>query len=116
MSTKTAFVIFPNQLFKDTTALAGVDEVYLVEETLLFKEFRFNKKKLILHRASMRYYADYLRRKGISVNYIETISQDSDIRNLLAYLRKNSVRNFTHYDVCDNWLEKRILELNLNLE
>ena len=110
MSTKTAFVIFPNQLFKDTTALASIDEVYLVEETLLFKEFRFNKKKLILHRASMRYYADYLRRKGISVNYIETISQDSDIRNLLVRLRKNSIHNFTHYDVCDNWLEKRILE------
>ena len=41
MSTKTAFVIFPNQLFKDTTALAGVDEVYLVEENLFFKEFKF---------------------------------------------------------------------------
>ena len=110
MSTKTPFVIFPNQLFKDTTALASVDEVYLIEETLLFKEFKFNKKKLILHRASMRYYADYLRRKRISVNYIETTSRDSDIRNLLACLKKNSIHNFTHYDVCDNWLEKRILE------
>ena len=110
MSTKTPFVIFPNQLFKDTTALASVDEVYLIEETLFFKEFKFNKKKLILHRASMRYYADYLRRKRISVNYIETTSRDSDIRNLLACLKKNSIHNFTHYDVCDNWLEKRILE------
>ena len=93
MSLKTAFVIFPNQLFKDTTALAGVDEVYLVEETLFFKEIKFNKKKLILHRASMKYYADYLRRKRISVNYIETTSRDSDIRNLLVYLRKNSILN-----------------------
>ena len=109
MAPKMAFVIFPNQLFKDTTALAGVDEVYLVEETLLFKEFKFNKKKLILHRASMRYYADYLRQNRISVNYIETTSRDSDIRNLLASLKKNSIHQISHYDVCDNWLEKRIL-------
>ena len=110
MSPKTAFVIFPNQLFKDATALVDVDEVYLVEETLFFKEFKFNKKKLILHRASMKYYADYLLQNRISVNYIETTSRDSDIRKLLISLKKTSIHQISHYDVCDNWLEKRIVE------
>lgn len=105
MSNKSIFIIFPHQLFKDVSLLKQVDEVYLVEEYLFFNQYKFHKQKLVLHRASMKYYEDFLRQKNIKVNYVEAISNPSDIRVLL-----NEVENTTihFYDVCDNWLEKRI--------
>lgn len=107
MSPKSIFIIFPHQLFKDVSLLQQVDEVYLIEEFLFFNQYKFHKQKLVLHRASMKYYEDVLLQKNIKLNYIEAISKACDIRVLL-----NDIKNTTihFYDVCDNWLEKRIKE------
>jgi hypothetical protein len=37
--------------------------IYLVEHPQYFVKYNFNKKKLILHRASMKYYYDKLQQK-----------------------------------------------------
>lgn len=73
---KTALLLYPNQLF-NVGLLPRVDRVYLVEEPLFFgtdKEhpMRFHKQKLVLHRASMRRYAEeILWPNGFEVEYLE---------------------------------------------
>ena len=101
-------LIFPHQLFKSHPAIRNDRPVYLVEEFLFFKQYNFNKKKLVLHRASMKFYADHLIEKGISVNYIDTTNGSADIRELIPYLAKQGVTRIHFADVADDWLMKRI--------
>ena len=56
-------LIFPHQLFIQHPCLKDKRPVYLVEEQLFFKQFNFHQQKLVLHRASMKKYADYLTQK-----------------------------------------------------
>ncbi|MBL4678766.1 MAG: cryptochrome/photolyase family protein [Mucilaginibacter sp.] len=84
-------------------------EVYLIEEELFFNQYVFHKKKLVLHRASMQYYADHLKDLGIKVNYIEATDQLCDIRKLIPHLAKQGVENVHYAHVADDWLEKRII-------
>lgn len=58
----------------------NVDEVYLVEEHLYFNQYKFHKQKLVFHRASMKYYENYLKENKIRVNYIEAKSSKNDIQ------------------------------------
>ena len=44
----------------------------LVEHDLLFRQYRFHTQKLVLHRASMRRFADRLRERGFDVEHVET--------------------------------------------
>lgn len=68
-----AAVVYPCQLFPDTQWMSGVSQVYIVEDPLLFRQYRFCRQKLLLHRASMKRYAEGLKRLGKKVRYIEAI-------------------------------------------
>ena len=87
---KKAFILFPTSLFKveyfpkdflmnDKDKQKGEEIIfYLVEDPVFFgyreKKMNFNQLKLVLHRASMRYYYDYLQKElsGIAeVKYID---------------------------------------------
>lgn len=107
---KTVFLLFPHQLFKDIRLLKQTDEVWLVEEYLFFNQYKFHKQKLVLHRASMKYYESYLQEHGISVTYIVATTIQCDVKILLSGFRLNGFDEIQYYDVCDNWLEKRIVE------
>lgn len=65
-----AILIFPIQLYKDINYLKN-KEVYIIEEPLYFTKFKYHKLKLAYHRATMKYYYDYLIKKKINVTYIE---------------------------------------------
>jgi deoxyribodipyrimidine photolyase-related protein len=107
MST-SIFLLFPHQLFEDISLLSSVDEVVLVEEWLFFHQYKFHKQKLVLHRASMKYYEQYLLDNGLKVRYISALEAECDIRKLIRELSQNGVEQIHVYDVCDNWLEQRI--------
>jgi deoxyribodipyrimidine photolyase-related protein len=107
---KNAALIFPHQLFERHPALAKNRTVYLVEEALFFKQFKFHKQKLLFHHASMRFYQSFLEKKNYTVVYIESGNKLSDIRNLMPSLKKDGVTEIHFADVVDNWLEKRIVE------
>lgn len=98
-------VILPNQLFEEHPCLTGKDpgnvEVYLVEEGRYFTDFNFHKKKLILHRASMKAYGEYLLGRGYRVRYIE---YKKDWREMVAGCRIYIV------DPCDTKLLKSFPE------
>ncbi len=72
------FLIFPTQLFSDIKHLTNWTNqdlnknktIYLIEEPRYFNDFNFHKLKLAYHRASMKKYFDYLKKKKLNVKYI----------------------------------------------
>ena len=106
--TADAVLLFPHQLFKDTPILNLNCDVYLVEEFLFFSHYKFHKQKIAFHRASMKAYADFLKDKGLSVNYIEARSETSDVRELIPELIHKGLETLHIIDPSDNWLEKHI--------
>ncbi len=112
-------IIFPNQLFEwlpfsgDASAnenkLPLVSKVILVENELFFNQFNFHKIKLVLHRSSMKFYADYLIKNGFNVEYIEASDLRQNISNLLKYASDQS-QEIHLYEPSDNWISKQISE------
>lgn len=111
-----AQLIFPHQLFKDTDYLDKDQSVFLVEEYLFFRQYKFHQQKIALHRATMKFYEDYLTEAKFRVEYIESTSPLSDVRKLIKHLEKEKFKKIIITDVCDHWLEKRIKETGLELE
>lgn len=64
------FVILPHQLF-DKKYLPKNYKFYIWEHPQYFTKYNFNQKKLLLHRASMKYYLDYLEKNDYHVQYFE---------------------------------------------
>lgn len=101
-------LIFPHQLFKEHPALAKGREVYLVEYDLFFGQYKFHKQKLILHRASMKYYAQYLSAKGYLVHYIEHRQPRADLSILIKELGGKGTGKIVYADTVDYLLERRL--------
>lgn len=101
-------LIFPHQLFKEHPALSIGREVYLVEEYLFFRQYNFHKQKLLLHRASMKYYAHFLNLHGHKVHYIETTQPENDCRSLINSLAAKNITCIHLADPVDDWLLRRI--------
>ena len=108
MNVKELHIIFPHQLFKNTSVLEEIDNVLLIEEYLFFNQYKFHKQKIAFHRASMKAFAKYLTSKGKSVDYLDAADKKSDIRKLLPYLKAKNVEIIHIIDPTDNYLEKRI--------
>ena len=65
-------LILPHQLFNiKYLKKYKNNEILIYEHPQYFTKYNFNKKKLILHRASMKYYYDYLIKNGFIVKYLE---------------------------------------------
>ena len=102
-------IILPHQLFQDSPLFDNNSTFYIIEEFLFFKQYAFHKQKIAFHRASMKYYANYLREeKKYKVHYIESIKDSSDIRLLIPELKKQGVEHINYIDPTDNWLQKRL--------
>lgn len=109
---KTALVLYPNQLF-DTSLLPKVDLIYVVEDPLFFgvypeRQLALNKKKLILHRASMRRYVEELLwQKDLNVEYIE-LEQIKEPGDVLIKAQKAGFEQVILFDVNDHLLEAKL--------
>jgi deoxyribodipyrimidine photolyase-related protein len=104
----TAVLIFPHQLFEDNPSIKKNSAVYLIEEFLFFRQYKFHKQKLVFHRASMKFYHDYLKSHKLKVVYIDSTNELSDIRLLIPHLMQKGINEIHFADVADNWLENRI--------
>ena len=118
MVTKEISLVFPHQLFKQHPAILKDRTVYLIEETLFFNQYNFNKQKLLLHRASMKAYAHFLSSQKILVEYIEATNTLCDITKLITHLHQQKITIIHFADVADNWLHKKIVNAcsNFNIE
>jgi deoxyribodipyrimidine photolyase-related protein len=102
-----AALVYPHQLFPDSTWLRGVDRVYLVEDPLFFTQYPFHRQKLMLHRASMRWYADRLRKKKLDVHYIEAAALKTS-GDIARKLQSDGVDRTRMIDPEDFYLERRV--------
>lgn len=112
----TAQLIFPHQLFKDTAYLKKNHPIFLVEEFLFFRQYKFHKQKIAFHRATMKFYEHYLIEKGFEVHYIESKQPLSDSRNLMMFLSEQGFKKMRTTDPCDYWLEQRLRDTHLEIE
>ena len=104
---KAINIIFPHQLFEESPMLTNGNEVYLIEEHLYFNQFQFHKQKIAFHRASMKYYEELLKNRGIKVQYIDSFHQIADIREFGKEILRNGISEIQAIDPTDYWLEKR---------
>lgn len=71
---KEILFIYPNSLFENNELIKKnkFSTIYLLEHPLYFTTYLYHKMKLVLHRASMKYYKDYIEKKyKQKVQYIE---------------------------------------------
>lgn len=105
---QTTRLIFPHQLFQQNPLFAIEGSIYLIEEILFFKQFNFHKQKIAFHRATMKFYANYLLEKGFSVKYIQSTEPEADIRILISHLHDSGMESIAVIDPADEWLLRRI--------
>jgi deoxyribodipyrimidine photolyase-related protein len=105
-----AVLVLPNQLFRGHPHIDEGPPVYLVEEDAYFTRFRFHKKKLVLHRASMKAYQSKMAERGVDVRYVENTSDTLDA--LYQIFLEDGVDNVTCTEILDYGLERRLDELS----
>jgi deoxyribodipyrimidine photolyase-related protein len=104
-------VVFPHQLFHDNPCLKRHRIVYLVEEPWFFRDqtnlLKFHRQKLVLHRASMQAYQDFLQSRGYLVRYLE-FSQEMGEGYLFERLQEDGVSEIVTCEPVDRVLTARL--------
>jgi deoxyribodipyrimidine photolyase-related protein len=100
-----AALIFPHQLYEKILFQEGT-HLFLVEDSLYFSQYNFHKQKLVLHRASMKYYEQYLQQAGYRVTYIDCFTH-KNVEDLLKHLSKD-YQAISYVDTTDYLLERRL--------
>ena len=100
------FIIFPVHLFEDISILKSIkpDIIYIIEDSTYFTKFPFHKIKLCYHRATMKYYYDYLINNKFNVQYIDFNNVNYDI------IINKKVAEIYLYDPIDHPLLDKILK------
>ncbi|QKF94369.1 deoxyribodipyrimidine photolyase-related protein [Fadolivirus algeromassiliense] len=100
-------IILPNQLFEDNGLINKNTTVYLYEHPVYFTKYKFHKLKLILHRATMKNYEDYLKKTyKCKVNYIEFND------NINSVFKKYKNKRIDMYDPVDHDVMKDLKKLS----
>lgn len=100
----SAKLIFPHQLFELNPLLDIEGDVYLIEEFLFFRQYNFHKQKIAFHRATMKFYEQYLMQQGQKVHYISSTEAHSKPELLLEHLQHEGIRLIRVVDPVDDWL------------
>ncbi|MGA8048374.1 MAG: cryptochrome/photolyase family protein, partial [Dermatophilaceae bacterium] len=106
MSEAAIRVVYPHQLFEAHLDAETGTRFVLVEDDLLFRQYRFHSHKLVLHRASMAAFAERLEDAGFGTHLIRTDPQRSTVELLTAYLKDAEPDRVSVVDVVDDWLER----------
>lgn len=106
MKNKVALV-FPHQLFETSELINQCTTFILLEEELFFRQYAFHKSKLVFHTASMKAYSNYLLALDKEVIYIESGSEQDNIKSCIDFYSK-TYTEWHCFDVCDDWLNQRL--------
>jgi len=91
----TVLYILPHQLYdKSVVSKVSFTKIVLWEHPDFFTKYKFNKKKLILHRASMKKYAESLKGKW-RVDYIEYKEHHTVVDNAVMFDPINRMDGFS---------------------
>lgn len=107
-------IILPTQLFENPIILRTVgksDIVILYEHPMYFTNYKYHKMKLVMHRATMKMYEDYLDKYDCRIKYL------SFDENLLAFVKKNSdkLEQIKIYNPIDHNIFKQFEQLATKL-
>ncbi len=110
-------ILFPNQLFAPKF-LDKKANVLLVEHAKFFADFRYHKKKLLFHKATVNAYADELKKEGFKVSFIK--SNDFGKKWLSENIDKRKKYQLSCFDPVDDTLLKDVRKqaesINADLE
>lgn len=108
-------IILPNSLFEENSLINKNSKVYILEHPVYFTLFKYHKLKLILHRATMKYYHEYIKKKyKCKVKYYDINSLNK--KNALEKLLK-SIKNEVHlYDPADHIVMKELKKITKKLK
>ena len=99
-------LVFPHQLFEEHELFRSCECLLLIEEPLFFSQYPFHKKKIILHRASMKAFLEEQSRTFFNWKYISHDQASSlQIENELKSL---GAKELLWIDTVDFNLEKKI--------
>ncbi len=107
--TETSLVL-PTHLFEDGPPGNG-NAVHVVEASRYFKDFDFHKKKILLHRASLKNYSGKLKSQGYNVKYFSSKLEDPLERSMEEASTASSSPKLVYYDPVDKPLRNKIEEL-----
>lgn len=104
---KEITLIFPDQLFENHPAISKTRPIFLVEDFLYFRVQPFHKQRLVLLRAAMKNYAQFLSENGFEVHYIESelLKNREAIFSLLA---KQKISKIHLAEFADEWLKEGV--------
>ena len=81
--------ILPNQLFENNKLINKNTKVYIYEHPIYFTKYQYHKLKLILHRATMKNYAEYLQTNiGCKIKYLD---YDYEINDVFKKYKNNRI-------------------------
>lgn len=103
-------LVYPHQLFQELLSFDKDTHFLVIEDPLFFGDKQhidsFHQQKIVLHRASMKAFADLLKRKGFQVTYVEySTYPDPDY---VVTIIKNKGTAISVYDPIDTRLKKRL--------
>ncbi len=84
--------------------------VVLTEDELFFRQFKFHKQKLVLHRASMKQCNDLLQQENHDVTYIETGDTRDSIKGLISWLSSQGTKVIHCCDPDDYLIKRRLVQ------
>lgn len=124
---KNAILIFPNSLFEHGQIIneyGATSDIFMIEHPVYFTLYSYHKLKLILHRSSMKYYADYVLDVWKKrVKYINVDSYKSSIKSIckkydqLIYYNPTEIiieQEFEKYKNCQIIYDTPLFLLNLD--
>jgi deoxyribodipyrimidine photolyase-related protein len=103
-----AILIYPHQLFNQHPGIKPGRSVFLVEDPLFFRQYKFHRQKLMLHRASMKNYEADLSKKH-NVHYVEAFNLTSS-KDIGRILKDKGVNHVFCVDPCDDYLSRYITQ------
>jgi deoxyribodipyrimidine photolyase-related protein len=74
---KQITLIYPHQLFESHPALSVTKDIYLIEDDRFFTDFKFHKKKLLFHKASILAYKKELASSGYRISHVKQGTADT---------------------------------------
>jgi deoxyribodipyrimidine photolyase-related protein len=106
-----AAVIFPHQLFPEHPGLKPDRIIYLVEDPWFFRDpvnrIAFHRQKLVLHRASLQGYHEFLESRGYLVRYLE-FTREMGPGYLVERLKEDGVRKIVACEPVERGLTERL--------
>jgi deoxyribodipyrimidine photolyase-related protein len=108
------FLVFPHQLFDSSQYYSDADQIMLIESPLFFADYQYDQKmhqqKILLHRASMKFFANELKDQNKKVEYWD-YEQKNLLEDVFVSLKQKNISTVKIYEVVDYTLKKRLKQV-----